>query len=334
MGYLIRYPHGCIEQTTSGAFPQLYLGDIFDLTLHKKQKMEKNVEAAIRRLNNFQRANGGLSYWPGENEINEWGTNYAGHFMLEAKEKGYALPITFISNWLRYQKNAARQWRSNSTSYNSSHIQAYRLYTLALAGQPELAAMNRLRESGNMSNDAKWRLAAAYAEAGKKKAAEDIVKTANINFQPRKYNYYSYGSPFRNKAMALETMVLLEDAQQREIAISLAKGLSSRKWYSTQESAYALLALSKMITKNGGKAINISYSLRGNSENVDSDRAIAERDLAVNMGSNTITISNKKANVVYVTLTQQGKLPLGDELNEQRNLQCKNAIPRRGRGSA
>lgn len=323
MGYLIRYPHGCIEQTTSGAFPQLYLGDIFDLTLEKKQKLEKNVKAAIRRLNNFQRASGGLSYWPGESEINDWGTNYAGHFMLEAKEKGYALPITFISNWLRYQKNAARQWRSSSTSYNSSHIQAYRLFTLALAGQPEVAAMNRLRESGNMSNDAKWRLAAAYAMAGKKKAAEDLAKMANINFQPERYNYYSYGSPFRNKAMALETMVLLEDTRQREMAISLAKGLSSGNWYSTQESAYALLALSKMITKNGGKAIHVSYSLRGDAEDVNSDRAIAERDLSVNMGTNTVTISNKKANVVYVTLSQQGKLPLGDELNEQRNLNVK-----------
>ncbi|MBT8274552.1 MAG: hypothetical protein KJO39_00250 [Bacteroidia bacterium] len=320
MGFLIRYPHGCIEQTTSGAFPQLYLADIFDLTLDKKQKMEKNVKSAIRKLNNFQRPNGGLGYWPGESEINKWGTNYAGHFMLEAKEKGYALPITFMSNWLRYQKTAARQWRSNSTSYNSSHIQAYRLFTLALAGQPELAAMNRLRESGNMSNDAKWRLAAAYALAGKKKAANDLAKTANINFQPQKYNYYSYGSSFRNKAMALETMVILGDERQREMAISLAKGLSSGNWYSTQESAYALLALSKMIGKNGGKAINVSYSLRGDAANVNSDRAIAERDLEVNMGTNTVTISNKKANVVYVTLSQQGKLPLGDELNEQRNL--------------
>jgi hypothetical protein len=323
MGYLIHYPHGCIEQTTSGAFPQLYLADIFDLTFDKKQKMEKNVKAAIQRLNNFQRANGGLGYWPGESEINEWGTNYAGHFMLEARDKGYALPITFLSNWLRYQKNAARQWRSSSTSYNSSHIQAYRLYTLALAGQPELAAMNRLRESRNMSNDAKWRLAAAYAEAGKMKAAEDITKTANINFQPEKYNYYSYGSVFRNKAMALETMVLLGDARQRDMSISLAKSLSSAKWYSTQETAYALLALSKMITENGGKAINVSYSHKGDAKNVDSDRAIAERELNVNMGSNTVSISNKKANIIYVTISQQGKLPLGDELTEQRNLSVK-----------
>ncbi len=323
MGYLIRYPHGCIEQTTSGAFPQLYLDDIFDLTFDKKEQMERNVKAAIKRLNNFQRAGGGLSYWPGESEIDDWGTNYAGHFMLEAKKQGYALPITFLSNWLSYQKSAARQWRSSSTSYNSSHIQAYRLFTLALAGQPELAAMNRLRESGKMNNDAKWRLAAAYALAGKKKVAEDIAGTANLNFESNRYNYYSYGSPFRNMAMALETMSILEDPKQRDLSVSLAKGLSSNSWYSTQETAFALLALSKMISKNGGKAIDISFTNSGKKEVLNTKNAMAERDLDISMGSNSITISNNQANVVYVNLSQQGKLPLGDELTAQRKLALK-----------
>ncbi len=323
MSYLIHYPHGCIEQTTSGAFPQLYLADVFDLTFDKKQKMERNVKAAIKRLSNFQQANGGLSYWPGESEINPWGTNYAGHFMIEAKKKGYALPITFLDNWLRYQQNAARQWRSNSTSYNSSHIQAYRLFTLALAGHPELAAMNRLRESGRMSNDAKWRLAAAYAIAGKANVAKDIAKTANINFTTERYNYYTYGSVFRNRAMALETMVEIGDERQRELSISLAKGLSSGNWYSTQETSYALLALSKMITKNGGKEIDVAYTLNGKSEGLKSDRALAERELDIRMGANSLNVTNKKGNVIYVSVSQQGKLPLGEELDEKRNLTVK-----------
>ncbi len=183
MEYLIHYPYGCVEQTTSSAFPQLYLADVFDITFDKKQKIEKNVKAAIERLGRFQTANGGLAYWPGEREADEWATNYAGHFMLEAKQKGYALPISFMSNWLLYQQNTARQWRNSYKVYNSSLTQAYRLYTLALAGKPELAAMNRLRESKDLSNDAKWRLAAAYALAGKKNVAEQIAQTANINFR-------------------------------------------------------------------------------------------------------------------------------------------------------
>ncbi|MEZ4874447.1 MAG: MG2 domain-containing protein [Flavobacteriaceae bacterium] len=318
--YLIRYPHGCIEQTTSGAFPQLYLEDIFDITLDKKNDIQKNIKAAIKRLGNFQTGNGGLSYWPGEREADDWGTNYAGHFMIEAKQKGYALPLTFLDNWLRYQKNAARQWQNNDARYNSSLVQAYRLYTLALAGQPELAAMNRLKESKNLSNDAKWRLAAAYALAGKKNVAEEIARTANIYFTSQRYDYYTYGSPFRNKAMALETLVLLGDNQQRDVAISVAKELSSQRWYSTQETAYALMAMGKMVQKNGGKGMELSFTNNGKTTTVKSDRALASRELGVTMGGNTVTVSNKRGNVVYVTLSQKGKLPLGNELAEQKNL--------------
>ena len=323
MEFLIHYPYGCLEQTTSAAFPQLYLADIFDITFDKKQQMEKNVKAAIERMGRFQTTNGGLAYWPGEREADEWTTNYAGHFMLEAQQKGYALPISFMSNWLLYQQNTARQWRNSYAVYNSSLVQAYRLYTLALAGKPELAAMNRLRESKELSNDAKWRLAAAYALAGKKNVAEQIAQTANINFVSQKSDYYTYGSPFRNKAMALETMALLGDSKQRDLALSLAKDLSSPRWYSTQETAYALMALAKMVEKSGGKAMELTFTKNGKTEEVKTDRAIAQRDLSFVMGGNSVTVTNKKGNLVYVTLSQRGKLPLGDELAAQRNLSIK-----------
>ncbi|MCW9037294.1 MG2 domain-containing protein, partial [Altibacter sp.] len=320
MEYLIRYPHGCVEQTTSAAFPQLFLGDVFDITFDKKQEIQKNVEAAIRKLGAYQNTSGGLSYWPGERESDAWSTNYVGHFMLEAKQKGYALPISFMSNWLRFQQNEARQWRNSETRYNSSLTQAYRLYTLALAGKPELAAMNRLRESNRLSNDAKWRLAAAYALAGKAQVAKQIAGTANINFKPDRNDAYTYGSPFRNSAMALETMVLLKDPAQRDLAVSLARSLSSQQWYSTQETAYGLLAMAKMVEENGGKGLELTFTQNGKSATIKTDKAVAQRTLGVAMGNNLVKVTNQKGNVVYVTLIQKGKLPLGEELAEKRNL--------------
>ncbi len=323
MEYLIRYPHGCVEQTTSSVFPQLFLDDIFDITFDKKKEIEKNIKAAIVKLGDFQTTNGGLSYWQGESSADEWGTNYAGHFMLEAKKKGYALPISFLSNWLRYQQITARQWRNSNTQYNSSLTQAYRLYTLALAGKPELAAMNRLRESKHLSNDAKWRLAAAYALVGKKNFAQEITQTANINFAPRDYDYFTYGSAFRNKAMALETMVALGDSKQRDMAISVAKDLSSQHWYSTQETSYALLAMAKMVLKNGGKSMDVSFVQNKKTTNIKTDRAVAQRELSFVEGNNSIEITNKKENVVFVSLSQKGKLPLGKELTDSKNLSVK-----------
>lgn len=320
MDYLLRYPHGCVEQTTSAAFPQLFLDDVLDITFDKKKDIEKNIKAAIDKLGDFQLPNGGLSYWPGYGNADDWGTSYAGHFMLEAKKEGHQLPLTFLSNWLRYQKNAARQWSNQSTYYNDDVSQAYRLYTLALAQQPELAAMNRLRETANLSNEAKWRLAAAYALVGKKEVAQAIAQNANINFVPNNYNYRTYGSVFRNRAMALETMVILGDSQQRELAISLAKNLSSQRWYSTQETAFALLAMSKMVLKNGGKAINLTFTNNGKEVSVKTDRAIAQRQLAITSFKEEIEVKNNEGNTIYATLTQSGKLPVGEELAQQQNL--------------
>lgn len=316
--YLIRYPHGCLEQTTSSVFPQLFLADIFDLTPKKKKEVQSNIEKGIKRLGNFQQPNGGMSYWIGENTANDWGTSYAGHFMIEAEKKGFVLPLTFKSNWLAYQKQASRNWRPSYKVYHSDLAQAYRLYTLALAGSPDLASMNRLREFEEISNEAKWRLAAAYALAGQKEASDAISKTANINFKPYKSNYYTYGSVDRNRAMALETMIITGDSKVRELAKTIAKDLSSNRWMSTQTTAYSLLAMGKMVIKNGGKDLKLNYTINGKSETVDTKNAIAQRSIPVNDGTNQLHITNAKDNLVYVRVLNSGKLKLGEELAEQR----------------
>ncbi|AXG68751.1 putative lipoprotein YfhM [Kordia sp. SMS9] len=320
LSYLIRYPHGCVEQTTSSAFPQLYLADIFDLTTEKKGDINRNIEKAIKRLAHFQRPNGGMSYWMGQNSVDVWGTNYAGHFMIEAEKKGYILPLTFMNKWISYQQNTARTWRN--TRRSSDVTQAYRLYTLALAGYPDLASMNRLRETNNLSNDAKWRLAAAYALASQKEAAEEIAKSANINFasSPAE-DYYTYGSIERNRAMAMETMVILKDPKTIELSKRIAKDLSSNRWMSTQTAAYSLLAMGKMVTQNGGKNIKMQFSINGeNQQNIQTTKAIAQRDLNIKKGTNSIQVENKEANVLFVRVLNTGKLPLGEELAEKRNL--------------
>ena len=100
---------------------------LFDLTSAKKQEIQNNIEKGIKRLGNFQKANGGLSYWMGEGRISDWGTSYAGHFLLEAAKKGFVLPLTFKSNFIRYQKEAARNWRPNYNSYSQDLSQAYQI---------------------------------------------------------------------------------------------------------------------------------------------------------------------------------------------------------------
>ena len=320
MDYLIRYPHGCVEQTTSSVFPQLFLSDIFDLTSAKKLSIKNNIKKGIQRLGDFQRPNGGLSYWIGNTSTSDWGTSYAGHFMVEAQNKGFSLPLTYMSNWLRYQKQAARDWRPSYKYWNSGLTQAYRLYTLALAGEPDLAAMNRLREYPKISNLSKWRLAAAYALAGQKEAAKDLISSCSINFNNSQRDYYTYGSVDRNRAMAMETMLLMEDKQSREMAKIIAKRLSSDSWMSTQTTAYSLLSMAKMVLINGGKELNISYSINSVQDTINTRSTVAQRDLKIKeKGVNKFSIRNNIQNVGFVRIVNSGILPLGNELAVTRN---------------
>ena len=319
--YLIRYPHGCVEQTTSSGFPQLYLTDILDLTYDKKQDITNNIKKTVTRLGKFQTPSGGLGYWMGNKTADDWGTSYAGHFMLEAQKKGYVMPLTFMNNWLKYQQEAARSWRASYRKYNTDLAQAYRLYTLALAGHADLASMNRLREFSELSNDGKWRLAAAYALAGQKEVAKKVANTANINFESINYDYYTYGSTNRNRAMALETMVLTGSSKARELSEYIAKQLSSSRWMSTQTTAYSLLSMAKMVEIGGGKELNVQFNTNnGKSTAVKTPKSIAQRKLIIVNGENSLKVVNNKANTVYVSLLNSGVLPLGDELAEKRNL--------------
>ena len=319
LDYLIQYPHGCLEQTTSSVFPQLYLMDIADIDDTRKKKIQYNVTAAIDRLSRFQLGSGGFAYWSGNTNPDDWGTSYVGHFFIEAEKKGYKLPLNAKQQWLSYQKKAARQWRFYNDNYRNDFAQAYRLYTLALAGSPDLSSMNRLRETQGISNESKLRLAAAYALAGQKSAGMALLNQANID-APDDGRYYYYGSPDRNRAMALETLILLGQKEKAfHVANQLAERLSSRNWMSTQTTAYCLYSMSKFAKSNGSKGLDVAYTISGKTQSVKTDKTFADRVLPVG-NDNSVAIRNNKQGMLYVKVVYSGILPVGQEQEEHRGL--------------
>lgn len=324
LSYLVQYPHGCIEQTTSSVFPQLFLTAIFDLTDKKKLEIQHNIKAGINRLSNFQLANGGLSYWQGNSSVDDWGTSYAGHFLLEAEKKGYVLPIGFKDKWVSYQKQTARNWRQNYSGYKKSGItQAYRLYTLCLANTPDLASMNRLRETNTISNDAKRRLASAYALIGKTAVANTIINSIVDKNYSRSY-YSGYGSKMRNKAMALETYLLLnKNIEAIKLAKTIAESLSSNYWMSTQTTAYCLLAMSQYAIQNGSKeGVSVTYTLNNKGYKANTSKSLYTTDLDIK-NKNNLKITNKGKGVVYAKVLVKGILPVGKEKIIQKNLSAR-----------
>lgn len=327
LGYLISYPHGCIEQTTSSVFPQLFLTDITELTKATKDKTEENIKLGIQRLKKFQTAEGGLAYWQGLSDPDEWGTNYALHFLLEAQIKGYSIPQGLLENVLKFQKQKAQNWNKKNLHFNDDLLQAYRLYTLALAKKPELGAMNKLKENKNLNANAAWRLAATYALIGRLDAAKSIIKNLPNKISPYSEMSYTYGTHERDEAMILETLTLLKENQKAlPVLKSVASYLSNSSHYmSTQSSAYALLAVGKYVKENtSGKELRFNYTLNGKTTKVSTSLPITSIDLdAKTINTKNVSIKNESGGILFVRIINEGTPLAGNETDAANDLQLK-----------
>jgi uncharacterized protein YfaS (alpha-2-macroglobulin family) len=325
LDYLIQYPHGCIEQTTSSVFPQIALGNVTELSEANKRAIAKNIQAGINRLRLFQTSDGGLAYWPGQPESNQWGSSYGGHFLMEAEKKGYTLPLGMKSRWVKYQQAQAKSWVASvhdqnfhGYSYSNELEQAYRLYTLALSGSPELGSMNRLRELPKLSEAAAWRLAAAYQLIGQHEVALDLVKKLPADIKPYSELSQTYGSDIRDEAMILETLSLLnERALAAPLAVRVAKKLGDKEWLSTQETAYSLIALSYYLGRSGtSNTMKFAYALN-NSGMVSKASTLPVFQVQVISKSiseqGKLLLENKGSSVLYARLIIEGVPATGDQ---------------------
>ncbi len=322
LDYLIEYPHGCVEQTTSAVFPQLVLKQLVDLSDFQKASVDKNVKAGIAKLQNFQRADGGFSYWQGGTESDDWGTTYAGNFLIEAQNNGYLVSDNIVNQFKNYQKGKANSWVPSTTNFYGGDVaQAYRLYTLALAKAPEMGAMNRLKEFKYLSPQAKWRLAAAYKLTGQDNAAVDLIIGLPVTFASVSESGFTYGSNVRDQAMVLETLTLLGRKNQAAAVLTeLANNLATDNWYSTQTTAYSLLAIAKYCGKNAsGAKIIANASLAGKVLNINANTYLQQIRVVLKDGSNNTAITNKGNNILYVKLITQGQPLTGDTTNVATN---------------
>ena len=323
--YLLAYPHGCIEQTTSAAFPQLFLGDVTELNKAAETRTENNVKAAIKQMQSFMLPSGGFAYWPNSGEASPWATSYAGHFLLEAETKGYGLPVNFKKQWVRYQRKEARRWKMSGDKYRMDDlVQAYRLYTLALAGEPELGAMNRLREREALSIQSSWRLAAAYALTGQAETAKQLITQAVPEIPEYPGFNNSYGSRERDWAMILETLTLLD---KRSEGILLARKISdelrSRQWMSTQTTAYCLLAMSKFAGSDANsRELKFTYQFDGGRKtNANTKLSIVQVDLDTEKKTGgKFSVENRGEGIIFVRLTMEGVPKAGEETMAEHNL--------------
>ena len=317
--FLYNYQHHCTEQLTSKALPLLFVAQFKTIDKTEAEKIKTNVQEAIRQIYGHQLPNGGFVYWPGNAAADEWISSYAGMFLTLAQEKGYAVHANVLNKWKRFQRAAAQNWRmpqeaSGWQQWQSELQQAFRLYTLALAGVPEYGAMNRMKEQTGLSIQAKWRLAAAYALTGKMKPAEELVYNVETTVNPYSSMNQIYGSSDRDEAMILETLILMNrerDALQQAKVVS--KNLSQEDWFSTQSTAFALMAMGRLAEKLSG-TLDFVWSWNDKQQPaVKSAKAVFEKEIATTPKSGTVSVKNQGKGALSVDLITRTQL-LNDTL--------------------
>jgi len=318
LDYLIRYPHGCLEQILSAAFPQLILRDLIPLDQRSSQEVDRNIRDAINRLHQFFNPDGVFSYWPGTGYHNEWANSYAGHFMIEAEMRGYALPHGYKQRWITAQKRLAGLWSPEPATARNDLTQAYRLYTLALAGAPDLGAMNRLRSFPRLSVQARWRLAAAYAVAGRMKTARQMVEDGQVSFPAYTEYGNTFGNTIRDKAMVLEAAVLLNrESLAASLARELATVLNGRGWLNTQTTAYALISMGRFYARTDvAEGIDCQLEVNGTSKRVQGATPfhLEELEGVSHARKRRIKVTNRSRGTLYVKVRVAGTPLPGEEI--------------------
>ncbi len=323
LAYLLGYPHGCLEQITSKSFPQLYVAGFAELTGKQKLDSEAAIAEAIRRYRSYQTADGALAYWPGGSGTDAFTSIYALHFMHEAESRGHLVPAALKRAVVGNMKTVARGWRNPTSGYyvySEQLTQAYRLWVLAMTGNAETGAMNRLREQSDLGATARWMLAAAYASTGRKDVAEGLVSAARPMSDDYDAQYdITYGGPLRDRAVKLVVLTLLDRAEEAAaMCREISTELSSDRWISTQSTAWALMAVSRYAEKwaTDGK-MRFSYEAGGKSAsgNVNSDKSVWTTTVAEKAAAGSVAtrVENRGSGTLFVRAVATGTPDQGNE---------------------
>lgn len=305
MDDLAQYGHRSAEGCVSSAFPLLYIPLFSEMDQDEQSRISRQVAESIERLSHFQTADQGFAYWPGYHASSEWLSAYAAHFLIEAEKAGYSVPSALKNGCINYLRNKSNAYRAQ-TSYLDNYLQCHRLYILALAGQANITAMNRLRNASSLNNQSKYLLAAAYLLAGMKDSGLQLIDLRN---QKTEANMGAFeADDYCQESLMLECLTQMGETESAyDLALKLSQQLSTDVWCSMQGLSMSLSALAGFCQKTGaGKEMEYSLSLGGRkAETVRSNRQ-QSRPLEFADGKAAFQLTNQGGSTLFAIVGNQG----------------------------
>lgn len=179
--YLDNYPYACSEQIVSRAIPTLFLHTHPELGNTDTQTLQHRLERTFDTLRTRQNMQGGFGMWRATIETDPFVSAYVVQFLLEAKEKGKAIPEEMLQKATLYLQNVASD-ETRNTEYGL-RLRAFSVYLLTrqnkvttnLLSTVQSRLQNRFGEEWKHSLSALY-LAASYQMLKMDKEANALLQ--------------------------------------------------------------------------------------------------------------------------------------------------------------
>jgi alpha-2-macroglobulin len=267
--YLLQYPHGCVEQTTSSTLPLLAARTILPRIGFRglsEAELDKRIRVGMARYESMKTSSGGLAYWPGGAEPNVFGTAYAIRAVILARAAGIETPTGLLEGMQSYLNDVML------SASNGPEVEAAIAQSLADIGTLRLSTADALFDTrSKQSVFGLGSLALAlHALPGQEDRVAQILNDLEASFgdqgqllkNPTAQDFYYYGSPSRSRSQAAIALTRLRPASK--LAEGLVESLAADvEGYTTQATAWSLLAVASRLGGKPKAGVEVSASLDG-----------------------------------------------------------------------
>jgi uncharacterized protein YfaS (alpha-2-macroglobulin family) len=297
LNYLVQYPHGCAEQTSSKLSAMHYAKPF----LQKDELLrdsENFIRQGVKKLQRMQNYYGEFNYWRGGNYVHPYASLYASQILLELKRDGAEIRDSFIRNIIKMLTAVS----SASGDYDAKYTSSQRVYAgFILAEHKRLSesTANMLYEKGMYKGDlvSKLYMSAILKMQGKTKEATELYNGLNYGLSDYATKNYtgasgSFGSINRDMFLhfMIKTAYFGKDVND---LVVVQKEFSNL--YSTQTKAVALKAISTYLGKPKSSKLDVNIKINGKNENYTESTTITLESVK----SPTMTLTPNNSSMSY-----------------------------------